>query len=85
MRDYCHPQAVQTAQVVSHAVIRQEMRRAVFCLLLPGDTASSSRLTEIVLAGCIPVFLGPPWHAQPLAARLRYPDFSVFFQLDALS
>ena len=76
---------MQTAQVVSHAEFRQEMRRAVFCLLLPGDTASSSRLTEIVLAGCIPVFLGPPWHAQPLAARLRYPDFSVVFQLDALS
>ena len=76
---------MQTAQVVSHAVVRQEMQRSVFCLLLPGDTASSSRLTEAVLAGCIPVFLGPPWHAQPLAARLRYPDLSLFFQLDALS
>ena len=72
-------------QVVSHAVVRQEMRRSVFCLLLPGDTASSSRLTEIMLAGCIPVFFGPPWHAQPLAAWLRYPDFSLFFRLDALS
>ena len=85
MRDYCHPQALQLAQVVSHAVVRQEMWRAVFCLLLPGDTASSSRLTEAMLAGCIPIFLGPPWHAQPLPARLRYPDFSLFFQLDALS
>ena len=46
----------------AHEDLRHNMQRSVFCLVLQGDTASSRRLTETVLAGCIPVFLGPPTH-----------------------
>lgn len=41
------------------------MRRSVFCLLVPGDNVSSGRLTEAILAGCIPVVSSSPdeWNA----------------------
>ena len=68
---------------VSYSQVMLEMRRTVFCFLLPGDTASSRRLSDIMMAGCIPVFLGAPWHAMPFADELRYKDFALFFQLHA--
>ena len=65
----------------AHNDLRQSMRRSVFCFVLPGDTASSRRLTEIVLAGCIPVFIGPPWSSMPLADKVDYTQIALFFQL----
>ena len=58
--------------------LQAHMHRSIFCLLPPGGTASSRRLTDIVLSGCIPVFIGPPWHAMPLARHLDYTAFAVF-------
>lgn len=58
--------------------LQARMQRSTFCLLPPGGTASSRRLTDIVLSGCIPVFIGPPWHAMPLARHLDYTAFAVF-------
>lgn len=58
--------------------LQVHMQRSTFCLLPPGGTASSRRLTDIVLSGCIPVFIGPPWHAMPLAGYADYPTFAVF-------
>ena len=43
------------------------MRNATFCLSMPGDSASTRRLSETIMAGCIPVFLGPPYGSMPLA------------------
>ena len=60
-----------------------QMRRSVFCFLLPGDTPSSRRLSDIIIAGCIPVFLGAPYHAMPFADEIAYADFALFFRLDA--
>jgi hypothetical protein len=39
----------------SYSEVQVEMRGSRFCLLPPGDTSSSNRLTEVILAGCIPV------------------------------
>ena len=44
----------------------ERMRNATFCLSMPGDSASTRRLSETIMAGCIPVFLGnvhltPSW------------------------
>ena len=58
--------------------LQAQMHRSTFCLLPPGGTASSRRLTDVVLSGCIPVFIGPPWHAMPLARHLDYTTFAVF-------
>lgn len=68
----------------NHDALRGVMQRSLFCLVIPGDTASSRRLTEIVLAGCIPVFVGPPWHSMPLAAWLDYSKFALFVELGQL-
>jgi hypothetical protein len=40
---------------MSHAELLDELRNSVFCLMPPGDWASSNRLGEAILAGCIPV------------------------------
>ena len=61
-----------------YADLMVAMQRSTFCLLPPGETASSRRLTDAVLAGCIPVFIGPPWHEMPLAGHLNYSAFAVF-------
>lgn len=45
----------------------KKMRSAIFCPVFPGDAASTRRLSEIFLAGCIPVFLGPPYHSMPFS------------------
>jgi hypothetical protein len=42
-------------QPKSYVEVQREMRQSTFCLLPPGDTSSSNRLTEVILAGCIPV------------------------------
>lgn len=70
---------------VSHEELRYEMKRSIFCPIIPGDTQSSRRLTEVMLSGCIPVFLGPPWHSMPLAKELHYQDFALFFSVDSLA
>ena len=57
------------------------MRNATFCLSMPGDSASTRRLSETIMAGCIPVFLGPPYASMPLANDVRYREFSVFFNI----
>ena len=59
-----------TAAQVPYGEVLLEMRRSVFCFVLPGDTASSRRLTDAMLSGCIPVFLGAPWHAMPFAGEV---------------
>ncbi len=62
---------------MDHGQMMQGLQRSLFCPVIAGDTQSSRRLTEIVLAGCIPVFIGPPFHTLPLAADIDYPSFSV--------
>ena len=62
-----------------------KMERSVFCLVLPGDAQSTRRLTEIFLAGCIPVFLGPPYNTMPFADDVAYRSIGVFFNITGYS
>lgn len=48
-----------------------EFKRSTFCLLVSGDSQTSRRLPEAIMAGCIPVFPGPPYHTMPLADEVR--------------
>lgn len=66
---------------VSHQEVVKKLQSSIFCLLPPGDTQSSRRLTEIVLGGCIPVFVGPPFHSMPFSKEVDYKAFSVFFKV----
>lgn len=34
-----------------------------------------------MLYGCIPVFIGPPWHSLPFFQELEYPTFSLFYHV----
>ncbi len=63
----------------------ERMRNATFCLTMPGDSASTRRLSETIMAGCIPVFVGPPYASMPMAEHVRYRDFSVFFNVSDYS
>jgi hypothetical protein len=62
---------------MDHAAMMRKLESAVFCPVIAGDTQSSRRLTEVVLAGCIPLFIGPPFHTLPMAADVDYTAFSV--------
>ncbi len=56
-----------------HRSLMQQMANSAFCLIMPGNSQSSQRLTEAFLTGCIPVFIGPPWHSLPLTQKVRMP------------
>ena len=47
--------AMDRREHVPYANMSAAMTATRFCLALPGDSASSRRLSEIFLAGCIPV------------------------------
>jgi hypothetical protein len=70
-------------KVQPHRPMLEAMASSVFCLILPGNSQSSQRLTEAFLTGCIPVFLGPPWHTLPFAHEARpqclclYADYNM--------
>ncbi len=64
------------------AQVMDRMRTTLFCLVLPGDSASARRTSEIFMSGCIPVFLGPPYGAMPLAdGGIDYRASSLFFNV----
>ncbi|KAK9791369.1 hypothetical protein WJX73_000756 [Symbiochloris irregularis] len=57
------------------------MEHSKFCLVLPGDSQSTRRLSEIFIAGCIPVFIGPPYNSMPLASSIDYASVGIFFNV----
>ncbi|GAQ85029.1 hypothetical protein KFL_002180040 [Klebsormidium nitens] len=64
-----------------HSQMLSKLGRSKFCLVLPGDTQASRRLTEVVLMGCIPVFIGSPFHALPFAEYVDYNSIGYFFEV----
>lgn len=64
-----------------HEQAMEAYRRATFCPVLPSNAQSSRRLSEVVLSGCVPVFLGPPFHSLPLAQDVDYAGMAVFLSV----
>ena len=62
-----------------------DMRNSTFCLALPGDSSSTRRLSEIMLANCIPVFAGPPYHSMPFHHTVNWSAAGVFFNISNYS
>jgi hypothetical protein len=62
---------------------RKKLAKARFCPVVSGDTASSNLLGEVISAGCIPVFLGPPYHSAPYLPFLDYSKFSVWYRVQS--
>jgi len=54
------------------------MKDAQFCLVLQGDTVSTRRLFDAMIAGCIPVFAGPKY-LMPFENLIPYDSFSIRF------
>lgn len=67
----------------TYVQVMDRMMSTLFCLVLPGDSASARRTSEIFMAGCIPVFLGPPYGSMPLAEEggIDYKASSLFFNV----
>jgi len=53
-----------------------DMVNSQFCLVLQGDSPSSRRLFDAMVAGCIPVFIGTNY-AKPFENLIPYDDFSI--------
>ncbi|CAL5229778.1 g13167 [Coccomyxa viridis] len=64
-----------------HRSLMQQMANSAFCLIMPGNSQSSQRLTEAFLTGCIPVFIGPPWHSLPLTQKVDYASAALFLNI----
>lgn len=60
----------------------QLMKNATFCLIFPSeDGQATPMLLAAVLSGCIPVFIGPPFHALPFAEDVKYSRIAYFFNI----
>jgi hypothetical protein len=66
---------------LNHTGTLREMLASNFCLSIAGDTLSSRRISEIIVTGCIPVFVGPPWHTLPLPNYIPWDRIALFFEI----
>ena len=46
---------------------------------------ATKAVAEAFLGGCIPVFVGPPWHSMPFAEVVPYKDTALFLKLQNTS
>jgi hypothetical protein len=65
-------------RISSQLEYKAVLATSTFCLVLRGDTESSLKFTEAILAGCVPVLIAdmPAW---PFSRRLDYRTFSLEF------
>lgn len=61
--------------------VLREMSQTKFCIIVPGDTTASRRLAEIIMSGCVPVFLGPPFAPLPLDGVVNWSNFALGFYI----
>ena len=59
----------------------KQMRSSLFCPVLPGDSASARRTSEIFMSGCIPIFMGPPYGSMPFPDEVDYKHASLIFNI----
>jgi len=65
----------------NHTETMREMVKSEFCISMAGDTPSSRRISESIISGCIPVFVGPPWHTLPLPNHIPWEHIALFFEI----
>ena len=60
----------------------RKMRSSRYCGILPAaDRQSTIELPLAIQSGCIPVFLGPPFHSMQMVPDLDYSKMAVFVNL----
>lgn len=57
----------------NHAEFANLLSRTLFCPVLPGENQGSQHLVERYVSGCIPIFVGPPYHALPFEKEVCLP------------
>jgi hypothetical protein len=65
----------------SHHKLMETLFRSTFCPVIPGDSQTSQHLTERYIAGCVPVFVGPPYHTMPFEKEVDYAESAVFLNI----
>ena len=76
----------ETKHGLSTRATADGMRNATFCLVLRGDTPTSRRLFDAIVAGCIPVIISDGKHFLPFeVSALDYRLFSVRISEDVCS
>ncbi|PSC70522.1 putative arabinosyltransferase ARAD1 [Micractinium conductrix] len=73
------------AGAMDHKEVVRQYQSSVFCLVPPGDTPSSRRATEVIVHGCLPVFLGSPFNNQPLSSVVDFSEFSLVVRVSDIS
>jgi len=66
------PQNAQRTQ--PQPELLEDMSHAHFCLVMPGNVQSSGHLADAFFTGCIPVFLGPPFHSLPFPHLVSFQE-----------
>jgi hypothetical protein len=61
----------------------QRLANTTFCPVLPGDSPSARRLSEVIAAGCIPLVIGPPYNELPWRSQIDYFKFAIFITIDS--
>lgn len=75
------PRVIVTCKGQNHTQTTREMLASNFCLSISGDETSTRRISETIVSGCIPVFVGPPWHTRPLPVHIPWDEIALFFEL----
>eukprot|EP00884_Botryococcus_braunii_P002210 jgi/Botrbrau1/11990/Bobra.0115s0026.1 len=65
----------------SHGELMKSLFHSTFCPVIPGDSQTSQHLTERYIAGCIPVFVGPPFHTMPFEKEVDYAHSAIFLNV----
>eukprot|EP00884_Botryococcus_braunii_P021589 jgi/Botrbrau1/8113/Bobra.0308s0008.1 len=78
----CSGAASRTAGTYTrHSEFTQLLSRTRFCPVILGDEQNSQHVVERYIAGCIPVFVGPPYHALPFEKEVWYSQSALFLNI----
>jgi hypothetical protein len=53
-----------------HSSFMKLLFRTRYCPVIAGDEQNSQHVVERYIAGCIPIFVGPPYHALPFETEV---------------
>ena len=66
----------------NQTTIIEGMRSARFCGILPSEDRQADVFLPLAIqSGCVPVFLGPPFHSMPLALDIDYSSIAIFIHI----
>jgi hypothetical protein len=63
----------------------KNLQTSIFCVVLPGDTPSTSKLYKAIHSGCIPIIFKPPSFHLPFERFLNWNLFSIIKNVDDLN